>query len=636
MADWSGGPTAAVVARGSALLARHGRDREEVWDGGHVSLGWRQTVLFAEDRADNQPVFGADDRFAMVADVRLDNRAELIRKLVLAADAAAWPDSRILMAAWERWGERCPDHLAGAFAFAVWDCAERRLFLARDHVGTRPLFFWQSGPRCLFATMASALFALPDVPREANDEVMAQLVTLLPRAPTASPFRDIFKVPTGGSVTVTAEGWRSERYWKPEDLPDLRLRRDDDYVEALREVLDQAVTACLRGVHPIGSHLSSGWDSSTVTATAARLLGDRGQRLTAFTAVPPEGWQAQPVPGQLADEGPLAALVAARFPNIDHVLVRTPERLELDALDRYAEDYGHPRADVKNVGWWERLHADARQRGVRVMLAGGMGNATISYDGMPLLPALVRRFDWLALARHWPGLRADGMRPIGYLRMIAGPYVPLAWRHWLFTRLRRTDSSLARFWSLQPEAVAAYGLDRAFKHPSVRGIINRSADRRAMWIRVARLDAGVVGGGMLAAADVDLRDPTADRRLMEFCRAVPEEQFLNRGRRRWLLRRAMTGILPPELLAERRRGRQAANWCHAAAAVAGDIAAEVERLAEDPVAATMLDLGNLREAAKAWPIDMILTDQLLAERKGMLLQTVTIGRFIRRVRGGNA
>ncbi|WEJ98688.1 MAG: asparagine synthase-related protein [Candidatus Sphingomonas phytovorans] len=637
MADWRGAPTGEIVARATAMLARHGRDGEELWDGGSVSFGRRATLLFAEDDSDRQPRISADGRYVLVADVRLDNRAELQRALALDAGASGCSDSWFLLAAWERWQARCLDHLTGAFAFAVWDRTERRLFLARDHLGTRPLFFWHGQGRCLFATMASALYALPDIPRALDHHHLIAITASLPRQPTSSAFQGVHRVPAGGSVTVTADAWRAERYWQPENLPARTFPRDEDYVEAFREVFDQAVTACMRGIHPVGSHLSAGWDSSTVTATAARLLAARGERLTAFTAVPPPGWTGPSVDRELGDEGPLATLVASRFPNVEHVLVNWPERWDLNALDRYARDYEQPRGDVNNAGWWEELHDQARQRGIRVMLAGGMGNQTISYDGMMLLPALLRRFDWVGFARHVPGLRAGGMTRLALLRLILDPYVNLEMRQYVLRRFGRSDMALARLWPIKPSAVAEYKLEQVLRSPAVRTFATQSASRRDLCLRMARYDASWVTGGMLAAHDIDLRDPTADRRLMEFCFAIPEEQFLNRGRKRWLLRRAMQGILPPELLAERRRGRQAANWCHAANAARSDIADELDRLVDHPDAAPFIDLDRLRAGAsrEEWPVDTIVTDRLLAERQGLTLQTLAMGRFMRRFDGAN-
>lgn len=171
MIDWRGAPAGPAVRKALAALASHGRDGEGFWDGGDVALGWRQTILHAEDRADRQPLTGGGGRFKLVFDGRIDNREELARALALAPERARdWPDSAYVLAAFEKWGEGCVPHLLGDFAFAVWDAEKRELFLARDHIGTRPLYFFRGEHFLMFATAPSALFSNQGVPCDIDDE----------------------------------------------------------------------------------------------------------------------------------------------------------------------------------------------------------------------------------------------------------------------------------------------------------------------------------------------------------------------------------------------------------------------------------------------------------------------------------
>ncbi len=633
---WDGAPAAPAARRAVAALALHGRDGEAVWNGGEAALGYRKTILFAEDRADRQPLIGGGGRFTMVADLRLDNREDLASLLGFDAERArALPDSSYLMAAFEAWGTRCVDRLLGSFAFAVWDRRDRTLFLARDHVGSRPLHYWRSERSCVFASMPSALFTHPDVPRALDEDAFARQLCRLPLGPDATFYRDIVRVPVSHTVTIGPGTLVVDRYWAIENLPPLVLKSDEDYVAAFRDLFDEAVRCRLRGLHPIGSHLSSGRDSSTVTATAARLLAERGQRLTAFTAVPPEGWAPVPVFRQIADEGPLAAKVAARYPNIDHVLVRGSACWDFGALDRYARYYEQPRPDASNAGWWESLHLDARKRGIRVMLMGGMGNLSISYDGNPLLARLLRQGRLLALAHHWPGLRAGGMRRRALLRQMVAPLLPPLLLEAVSRLVRRPSAATLLFGAVRREAMPRRGLDPLARLREIHRSLSLGEDRDAIWRRLWMMDLSRVTCGTMAAADVDMRDPTSDKRVMAFCRAIPEEQFLHRGHRRWLLRRAMEGALPPELLAEPGRGRQAANWCDMAARAAPEIIEEIERLGRNDLLSALIDTDHLRAQAGDWPVARIVTDKRLESQRMMLLYATVLGRFARRLQGSN-
>ncbi len=152
-----------------------------------------------------------------------------------------------------------------------------------------------------------------------------------------------------------------------------------------RSILSAAVACRLRSVHPIGSHLSSGWDSSTVTATAAGLMRGSG-RLTAYTAVPPKlrgtARARRETRGSRTKGSPWRQPSRESSLNLEHVLIRGTGRLDLTALDRHAGAFEYPSKTVNNFGWLESLYRDARNRGIRVMLSGGMGNRTVSHDGL--------------------------------------------------------------------------------------------------------------------------------------------------------------------------------------------------------------------------------------------------------------
>ncbi len=190
---------------------------------------------------------------------------------------------------------------------------------------------------------------------------------------------------------------RTRRYHRFDPNHRIVFKNDDDYVEAAREMLDKAVACRLRSAGGIASHLSSGLDSSTVAATAARLLGTQGKRLTAFTSVPREGFDEPGSQGPARDEGPAAAALAAKFSNIDHILFRPGNRTPVDGLREKVERFDRAPLNSCNHVWIDGIHADAARRGARVLPTGQMGNMTISYDGRPRLASLLRWGPWEAV-----------------------------------------------------------------------------------------------------------------------------------------------------------------------------------------------------------------------------------------------
>lgn len=638
MIEWRGAPAGPAVRKMIGALALHGRDGEGMWDGGDVALGWRQTVLHAEDRADRQPLTGGGGRFKLVFDGRIDNRDELARVLALSPERARdWPDSAYVLSAFERWGEDCVPRLLGDFAFAVWDNQNHELFLARDYFGTRPLVYYTGSNFFAFATSPDALFTNADIPRQVDEASVIRQVVLERQRPERTFFENIRRVPSGNWIKVTHSGVQPpQRYWRLEDTADIRFARDEDYVTAFQELFEEAVRCRLRTIHPIGSHLSSGWDSSSVASVAAMLLAKEERRLRAYTSVPLAGWTpAHPISWQIHDEGPLASLVANQHPNMDHVLIRGPGKWDAAALDKYAQIFSMPRWDINNAGWYDLLHRTARAQGVRVMLTGGAGNLTISYDGSERIGLLLRKGRFLKLAREWICSRARGRSYKSLLRLTFSPLFPaVAWDFILRLLGRRRTNTFARS-MLNLDAVDESKIDLGSDGDDLVIANFHRIGRRQRMERFSRGDRAFIFGATLAAWDIDLRDPTIDRRVVEFCYAIPDEQFFFRGQQRRLLRRAMSGLLPQAILDEKRHGRQAADWPEAGAKAKTELLADIERLAQNDVTAKILDIKRMRELTTAWDPAKIVGDERLYDTYLRVQVAITAGRFVRRISGRN-
>lgn len=284
----------------------HGPDRSDVMVLGDVGLVHVLMRITPEDRSDRQPWRGRSGA-VITADVRLDNRDDVLARIgVTAPDAVAWPDAQVLLAAWEKFGDDVWRSLRGPFAAAIWDPRARTLRLVRDHLGLNVVTWHRGAHFFAFATMPKGLFALPDVPRELNEEKFADFLVLNHADHATTMYKKIFRVLPAHMMIVKPEGTIEQRcYWSPTDIRPVRLASDQAYADGLRECLDRAVRRQLRSAHPIGCYLSGGLDSSSVAVLAARALGEKDQRLAAFTQVPREGFDGE-VPGNCyADETPL-------------------------------------------------------------------------------------------------------------------------------------------------------------------------------------------------------------------------------------------------------------------------------------------------------------------------------------------
>ena len=247
----------------------YGRDGAKSWADGSFGLGRAIWRILPEDAYDHGPQISPSGRFALVADIRLDNREELAAALALEpARAALLCDAALLLLCIERWGLDAPTRIVGPYAFALWDNTEHKLFLARDPIGHRPLYYHKGAKFLAFSSLAKGMHALSAVPKASNTEHVAAFLALVPNSGSSTFFQSIERVEPGHIATVTTAGVTSQNFWQPKRTI-LNLARSEDYVEGIREQMDRATRAQLRGVTRVGAHSSAGLDSSSVAATAA-------------------------------------------------------------------------------------------------------------------------------------------------------------------------------------------------------------------------------------------------------------------------------------------------------------------------------------------------------------------------------
>ena len=330
----------------------------------------------------------------------LDNRQEILRSLSLVSGAVS-SDAQLLQLAWQQWGENCLTQWEGRFACILWDGGTRQLILGCDVLGKRQLHHWQGREQYLFASEPRGLLAQAPVTKAFDQTHIAEILALIPPNPTSCIFANIQKLPPGYLLIVQAEKLRLHRYWQPENLPYLRLSKPEEYAEALRAALVQAVACRLPPNGLVGCYLSAGLDSPSVATIAAQQLEAQGRQLVAFTAVPPLGFVDQANnPSQIYDEGPLAALVAARHSNIEHVKISNNSLSFFEAMDIRDLSADWPGLGATNARWIMATGQEIKQRGISVMLTGNLGNIGLSYDGMLAPAALLRQgrlFDLLPI-----------------------------------------------------------------------------------------------------------------------------------------------------------------------------------------------------------------------------------------------
>jgi asparagine synthase (glutamine-hydrolysing) len=586
---------------------------------GNVVMGRGLFRLLPEDHFDVQPLVSSAGDFMLVADARLDNRDELTDSLGRTRGAEL-SDAQLLFLAYQRWGEGVLNRAIGDFAFAAWREAEKLLTLARDPMGQRPLHYHLGDGFVAFASMPQGLHALPQIPRELDREQLAGFVADLRGASSSTYFKRIKRVEPGQVLNISPAAVEARYYWQPSPK-EIRFRRDEEYIEAFREQLDRATRVRLRGAGPVvGAHLSAGLDSSAVASTAARLIAAEGGKVLAFTSAPREGFSGPLPKTRIADESAIAASVAQQYDNMEHIIIRSGRYSPLDLLEAGPRLYQEPVGYPCNYVWWSAINDEARARGVSVMLTGEVGNLTISAGGVGVLADFVRTGQWLRWWWESKALRKSVPTWRGLLATSFGPWFP----RWLWGGLASVSS-----------AERTTG-GAALLHPQFRAEMEQrlraegdgdqpEKNEKAFRLRLLkRVDSGNSRKGALARWGIDGRDPTADRRLIEFCFSLPPDQLLKGGVTRRMARVGLADRLPDAVL-KAPRGYQYADWYEALDATSFDtLFSELER-SED--AAAVLDMEAVRHLASSWPGEDVASLATIGTYRMALLMAVSAGVF---------
>jgi len=538
-------------------LGHRGPDGSGVWTDGSVGFGHRMLWTTPESLQERLPFYDPSRGLAITADARLDNREELMATLDVADRAI--PDSSLILLAYDRWGEACSERLLGDFAFVLWDARRGVLFSARDHLGVKPFFYYhQPGRLFACASEIKALFCLPEIPRRLNELRVADYLLANLEDKTITFYRDIVRLPPGHRMIVDGGRIFIQSYWALDPERTLKPQTDEEYAQAFREIFIDAVRVRMRAAFPAGTLLSGGLDSSSITCVA-RLLAKESHAgpLPTFSAIFDE------TPS--CDERPFiqAVLDQNGLGEIEAHLVRADLLSPMTDLDAMFWHEDGPFFGPNLYMHWG-LYGAARRHGVRVLLDGLEGDVTVSH-GEDRLTELTRSWQWGTLARELFAIARHGGR--GWRRAlrhcVVGPIIPHPIRRVVRILKGGGLDGMGAGSILRQDFSRRLGLaDRQRAMANARG--NWSHTNREDHYR--RLNHGVIPlihevADMAAAPFcIEPRYPFADRRLVEFCLALPPAQKRCQGWGRIVLRRAMAGVLPEAIRWRREKSNLSGNF----------------------------------------------------------------------------
>lgn len=542
-------------------LKHRGPDGIGIWHEGPVGMLHCSLHTTPESLLEKLPASNSHRTAVITADARIDNRAELIESLDLAEPHSHITDSELIRAAYEQWGPGCVNHLVGDFVFVIWDVRNQQIFCGRDPMGVKALYYFDSPHLFAFASEIKSLLCVDGVPRQLNEIRVADFLVNLFEDREITFYKGIKRLPSACTLTVSRRKTTSSRYWTLDPQREIRLGSDVEYAEAFRDLFTQCVRSRLRSAFPVASTLSGGLDSSAIACLSAKLLAPRGEALHTISAIFPD------VPEQ-----DLAAIDERRF--IQSALATgnfIPHYIRADLMSPMRQNERmHYHLDEANLAPNLYMHwamfEEASRNGVRVLLDGFDGDTTVSH-GFARLHELMFSLRWMTLASEVRMLR-DNLLPGSplhrvFLNLCIKPVAPV----WAFALKRvltgRFEEVHGNTTLIEPNFAREIGIrERVKRYYRPRGIRPHTSRESHLEgisdglyaIALENADKGA------AAFGLEVRYPFFDKRLVEFCLALPADQKYARGWNRVVFRRSMEGILPPDIQWRPKKGNLSSNF----------------------------------------------------------------------------
>ncbi|MDD2237656.1 MAG: asparagine synthase (glutamine-hydrolyzing) [Kiritimatiellae bacterium] len=542
----------AELARRMALtIAHRGPDQEGVFACGDWSFAHRRLSIIDLSEHGRQPMGNEDGSVQIVFNGEIYNFQELREELVGKGHVfASHSDTEVIVHGYEEYGEEIIPKLRGIFAFAIWDARSGTFLMARDHIGVKPVYYYERDGRFVFGSEIKAMLEAPCVPRELNRQALFAYIgcEFVPAPETM--FRHIMKLPAGHYLIRRGGKTEIREYWDLE-FPEEPSRdiTEGEAIERIRGLLDDAVRSQLVSDVPLGAFLSGGLDSSTIVAMMRRHVTGP---LRTFTI----GYQ-----DKTFSELEYAQIVADQFGTEHHVLMIDEMTEEL--IEKSLWHFDEPMTDLSSIPLM--LICQEAKKDITVCLSGEGGDEVfVGYDRFKaskmnswysLLPRPLRQ----PVISGLVGLLPDQPQKKGAINMlkrfIEGSCLPEEGRHlrWQYFSNARQDAAL--FNESFRGDVNLDGFARLHEYDlkcRTRDRVNREA---YLDTRYQMTDSVLMKVDRMSMANsLEIRVPLLDHRLLEYLALLPGDWKLKGMQTKYIFRKALEGMLPNSIIYRGKQG----------------------------------------------------------------------------------
>jgi asparagine synthase (glutamine-hydrolysing) len=546
--DQQTGIDAGLLKAMADRIRHRGPDDEGYYRSGPVGLGFRRLSII-DLKTGHQPISNEDGTVWIVFNGEIYNYRELREYLLTKGHTfTTRTDTEVIVHLYEEFGHDCVEKLRGMFGFAIWDDREKSLFLARDRVGIKPLYYWLSDKSLIFGSEIKAILADPEAKPEVALEMIDRFLTLYYMPGEKTMFRNIFKLPPGSYMVARGNTVRIQKYWDLQFAPlETGLARAE---QQLLELLEECVRLHMISDVPVGFLLSGGVDSTAMLDLA---VGKTEQTLSSFTI----GFDSPGVP----DERPYAALAARRY-GTDHHEMTISSTQFADFLPTYAWHMEEPVCEPAAIAMYyvSRLAKDW----VKVLISGEGGDE--AFAGYPCYRNLL----WLERIKKALGPLTGGVsRSMSLLYGVTNnvrlakyaPLFQLPFESYYYSRI----SGPQTFFNVNKDSLYskefAHLIDREFSLSPVKQSL-RAGKASSLVNRMLYVDTTTAlpddlllkADKMTMANSIELRVPLLDHQLLEFAARLPEDLKVRGFTTKYVAKKLLQDRIPREIIERKKAG----------------------------------------------------------------------------------
>ena len=544
-----------IFEASTSTLSHRGPDDSGFFYGDGVMLGHRRLSII-DIEGGHQPLFNEDKTKCIIYNGEIYNYLELRDRLLLNGHKfATRSDTETILHAYEEWGEGCVEYLRGMFAFAIWDSKANTLFLARDRLGIKPLFYAEHNGAFYFGSEMKAILADQSFPRDIDEMALACYFTLAYIPAHLTIYSKIRKLLPGHTLTWKNGHFTTHKYWDLNFVPD-KSKTEKYFIDGFMELLHDSVRMRLMSEVPLGAFLSGGIDSSTVVA-----LMSKASENPVNTFCMGFGGDI----GGYLDERKFARMMSERYETNHYEYEVFPKPEEL--IERIVRAFDEPFADDSTIPSY--YVCKMASENVTVALSGLGGDESFAgyerYLGLRLrsiydmIPSILRQGLIPGLIGNLPE-RSDGHYTVNHMkRFVRSGTLSYDLNYFGYLSILAPQIGASLF-----SNPGGFKKNQDLCRDLILGYFNSSnvsessnSLNRALYCDFKTYlpdDILAVTDRMSMHNSLEVRVPFLDHKLVEFCATIPPEMKMKWFRKKYLLKKAVKPLLPREVINHRKQG----------------------------------------------------------------------------------